>query len=290
MSPTAPRSALVTGCSTGIGRATALALHAAGWDVVATARRPESLTGLRAAGVAVLPLDVTDDESMREAVAEVEARSGSVGLLVNNAGYAVQGPLEEVSVTDLRAMFETNVHGLVRLTQLVLPGMRRAGAGRVVLMGSMGGRFTFPGGTGYHATKHAVEAIADGLRLEVAPFGVGVVLVQPGPVRTPFLGTALSSLPEATDGPYGDFRRRLADRFASGYAEGRPGAVSAEDVASVVVRAAQARRPRARYAVGSLARTLMTTRRLVPDGAWDALLRRAYVVPHGPRSRPAPVA
>lgn len=279
---TAARSALVTGCSTGIGRATALALHARGWAVYATARRVDQLADLAERGLTVLPLDVTDEASMVAAVRRVEADHGSVGALVNNAGYAVQGPVEETPLEDLRAMFETNVHGLVRLTQLVLPGMRAAGGGRVVLMGSMGGRFTLPGGAGYHATKHAVEAVADGLRLEVAPFGVRVVLIQPGAVRTAFATTALADLP-VHGGPYEGFRRDLAGRFAAGYGPAS-GAVGPDAVARVVVRAVEATRPRARYTVGRVARLLVGLRRVLPDAGWDALLRAVYVVPAAPSS------
>ncbi len=276
------RAVLVTGCSSGIGRATALALHDAGWPVYATARRVETLADLAARGITVLPLDVDDEASMRAAVRRVEADHGAVGVLVNNAGYAMQSPVEEADMAEVRAQFDTNVFGLVRLTQLVLPGMRAQGWGRVVNVGSMAGRFTLPGGVFYHATKHAVEAISDGLRLEVAGFGIRVVLIQPGPVRTAFADTAIASIPEGS-GPYAGFRHELATRYAGAYAEGNPTAVRSEDVATVVVRAMRARRPRARYAVGFVARAMIAARRLLPDAAWDAFVRTQFPVPGGPR-------
>lgn len=162
--PAASRAVLVTGCSSGIGRATARRLAAAGWPVWATARRPESIADLEEHGCRTLSLDVTDEGSMKAAVATVEEAEGAVGVLVNNAGYSQSGAIEEVPMDRVRGQFETNVFGLVRLTQLVLPGMRRQGWGRIVNLGSMGGRLTFPGGGIYHATKHALEAISDALR------------------------------------------------------------------------------------------------------------------------------
>jgi NADP-dependent 3-hydroxy acid dehydrogenase YdfG len=272
-------AALVTGCSTGIGRATALALHDAGFAVIATARKPETLAELSALGIETLALDVTSEKSMVDAVRSVEERHGHVSVLVNNAGYALQGPIEDTAVDAVRAQLETNVVGLVRLTQLVLPGMRAAMNGRVVNIGSMGGRFTFAGGGFYHASKHAVEAVSDALRLEVAPFGVRVVLIQPGPVTSSFVDAAVATI-ELGDGPYAAFRTELADRYRKAYdGSGSTMEVSPETVAGVVVRAATSSRPRARYAVGVMAKTLITTRRLLPDVAWDGLMRRVWPTP-----------
>ena len=181
-----PRTVLITGCSTGIGRACAQRLAGAGHTVYATARRLESVEDLKAAGCRTLALDVTDEASMTAAVQAIEAEAGAVGALVNNAGYSQSGAIETLSMDDLRRQFETNVFGLVRMTQLVLPGMRAAGFGRIVNMSSMGGNFVFPGGGAYHATKYAVEAISDALRFEVKGFGIGVTVIQPGAIRTEF--------------------------------------------------------------------------------------------------------
>jgi NAD(P)-dependent dehydrogenase (short-subunit alcohol dehydrogenase family) len=277
------RAALVTGCSSGIGRATALALSAKGYAVYATARRPETLAGLAAHGLETLALDVTSEASMAAAVRAVEEAHGHVEVLVNNAGYALQGPVEEVSLDAVRAQFETNVFGLVRLSQLVLPAMRAAGSGRIINVGSMGGRFTFPGGGFYHASKHAVEAISDALRLEVAPFGVHVSLVQPGPVVSAFADSAVDSV-DVTEGPYAQFTQDLVDRYREAYdgsaanLEIRP-----EKVADVIVRAATSSRPRARYAVGAMAKTLITSRRLLPDVAWDRVVRSTWPTPTAPK-------
>ncbi|WP_441248903.1 SDR family NAD(P)-dependent oxidoreductase [Kitasatospora sp. McL0602] len=281
MSTPRPTSVLITGCSSGMGRSTALALHRLGHHVYATARRPETLAELAAEGLTVLPLDVTDETSMAEAVARVEADHGAVGLLVNNAAYGLHLPVELASPEEVRAQFDTNVFGLVRMTQLVLPGMRRAGRGRIVNISSMGGRFSPPGGAFYHATKHAVEAISDSLRLEVAPFGVEVVVVQPGPTITEFAGTAVETMQTSADpqDPYGSFRAQLADMYAHKAFRRRNGAVPAEAAVKVIVRAATTARPRARYAIGAMARAIMIARRALPDAAFDAVIRSNFPVP-----------
>src|SRR5919198_933916 len=171
------KAVLITGCSTGIGRATAERLAAKGWTVYATARKLESIEDLKGKGCRTLALDVTDEQSMRSAVEQVEAAEGAVGVLVNNAGYSQSGALETVPLDQVRRQFETNVFGLLRMCQLVLPGMRNQGWGRIVNLSSMGGKLTFPGGGAYHATKFSVEALSDVMRFEVAGFGVHVVIV-----------------------------------------------------------------------------------------------------------------
>jgi NAD(P)-dependent dehydrogenase (short-subunit alcohol dehydrogenase family) len=279
---TTSRAALVTGCSSGIGRATALALLAKGFTVYATARRPETLEDLASLGCRRLALDVTSEASMVAAVSLVEAEHGHVEVLVNNAGYALQGPVEETSLDAVRAQFETNVFGLTRLCQLVLPGMRAARSGRIINIGSMGGRFAFPGGGFYHASKHAVEAVSDALRLEVAPFGVHVSLVQPGPVVSAFVDSAVDSV-DVSDGPYAQFNRELVDRYRQAYDGSASNLeISPEKVADVIVSAATSSRPRSRYAVGAMAKTLITTRRLLPDVAWDTVVRQTWPTPQTP--------
>ncbi|GAA2825417.1 oxidoreductase [Kitasatospora paracochleata] len=281
--PAAPNAStvLITGCSSGMGREAAIALHRLGHRVVATARRPETLADLAALGITTLPLDVTDEQSMTAAVAAVEAEHGQVDVLINNAAYGLHLPVESATPEEVRAQFETNVFGVVRMAQLVLPGMRRAGRGRIVNISSMAGRFSPPGGAFYHSSKHAVEAISDSLRLEVAPFGVDVVVVQPGPTITGFGATAVGTMhgAPAADDPYGSFRTRLADMYANRAFTRRSGAVSAETATRVIVRAATAARPRARYAIGGLARGTMLAKRLLPDAAFDAIMRRNFPLP-----------
>src|SRR5271168_266558 len=195
------KAVLITGCSSGIGRATALRLADGGWTVYATARRPESIAQLGEAGCHTLALDVTDEESMRVAVETVEQAEGAVGVLVNNAGYSQSGAIETVAMDAVRRQFETNVFGAVRLTQLVLEKMRAQRWGRIVNVGSMGGRLTFPGAGHYHATKHALEAISDALRFELHGFGIDVILLEPGLIRTEFGEAAVASMAQSQSEP-----------------------------------------------------------------------------------------
>lgn len=279
-----PTSVLITGCSSGMGQQTALALHRLGHHVYATARRPDDLAPLAAEGLTTLELDVTDEDSMASAVSRVERDHGAVGLLVNNAAYGLHLPIELAAPQQVRDQFETNVFGLIRLTQLVLPGMRMAGKGRIVNVSSMGGRFSPPGGGFYHATKHAVEAVSDSLRLEVAPWGIKVVLIQPGPTITEFAGTAVATMDGApADGPYDEFRTELAQMYATRTFTRRNGAVPVSAATKVIVRASTTPRPRARYAIGAMARTVMTARRLLPDVAFDALMRLNFPLPAAAR-------
>jgi len=279
----AKRAVLITGCSTGIGRATAeLLAGRPDWTVYATARRPESIEALADAGARVLPLDVTDEQSMREAVDTVTADTGAVSVLVNNAGYGLQGPVEEVPMDEVRRQFETNVFGLVRLTQLVLPGMRAQRSGQIVNVSSMGGRMTLPGGGFYHGTKYAVEAISDALRFEVRPFGVSVTLIEPGAVTTAFGDTAVSTI--ATSVPsgnaYAGFRSVLASKISEAYeGAGAKRASSPEKVATVIEKAITSPRPKPRYLVGADARLLVRLRRTLGDRGFDALLRSQFKVP-----------
>ena len=257
---------LVTGCSTGIGRALAIRLVRAGYDTWASARKLEDIQDLADLGCHVLALDVTDEESMTAAVHAVEAKSGRVWALVNNAGYAQMGPLEEISPAELRRQFETNVFGVVRLSQLVLPGMRNAGEGRIIVMGSVGGFKTAPGGGAYHMTKYALESLSDALRLEVRQFGVQVSLIEPPSVASAFHETSMIGV--VAGGPYAAFRERYA-AFSRGAYRG-PGVISAETVADTVIAALEARKAKARYPVGVVARVV----RLIPAGVWDATMSR----------------
>ena len=194
-----PRDVLVTGCSSGLGRATAVHLRARGWRVHATARTDGDLAELARLGLEPVKLDLCSSASIAEAVGTLlERTGGKLAGLVNNAGYSQSGALEELTPEQVRRQFETNVFGTLRLTQLALPGMRRQRWGRIVNVGSMGGRLTFPGGGIYHATKYALEALSDALRFEVRSFGIDVVLIQPGLVRTSFSDTAVGGMPVST--------------------------------------------------------------------------------------------
>jgi NAD(P)-dependent dehydrogenase (short-subunit alcohol dehydrogenase family) len=277
------RAVLITGCSSGIGEATALRLARAGWTVYATARRPETLTTLADAGCTTLALDVVDEASRQAAVNAVVEAEGAVGVLINNAGYSQSGAVESVPEDRVRAQFETNVFGPLALCRLVLPGMRRQGWGKIVQISSMGGKLTFPGGGLYHATKHALEALSDAMRFEVKRFGVDVILIEPGLITTSFGTTAARELGAATagDGPYDDFNRAVGEATTETYEKGFLSRLGGppEAVAEKIETALNAKRPRARYTVTPSARALLTLHAVLPDRGWDAMLGSSFPQP-----------
>ncbi len=276
------KAVLITGCSTGIGRATATRLARNGWTVYASARSLDAIRDLGGQGCKLLALDVCDEGSMRAGVTAVEQAEGAVGVLINNAGYGQEGTVEEVGIEQIRRQFETNVFGLTRMTQLVLPAMRRQQWGKIVNLSSMGGKLTFPGGGFYHATKHAVEALSDALRFEVRPFGIDVVVIEPGPIKTRFGDTAVDSIHAAGDraSPYAAFNAVVAQRIREAY-EGPLARMAAgpDAVAQVIERAITARRPKTRYPVTAAARVLIRLRGWLPDRAFDAFLRTQFTPP-----------
>jgi NADP-dependent 3-hydroxy acid dehydrogenase YdfG len=263
---------LITGCSSGIGRATAARLAASGHRVYATARKLDAIADLAASGCRTLALDVTDEKSMRDAVAAVEDAEGAVGVLVNNAGYSQSGAVETLDLDDVRRQFETNVFGLIRMCQLVLPGMRRQRSGRIINLSSMGGKLTFPGGGAYHATKHAVEAISDALRFEVKGFGVDVVVIEPGLIKTQFGETARATVDESRDGPYASFNEAVAAATVDAY-EGPLSRLGGgpDAVAKTIEKAIAAKRPRTRYPVTPSAWLFLGQRAVMTDRMWDAV-------------------
>jgi NAD(P)-dependent dehydrogenase (short-subunit alcohol dehydrogenase family) len=281
MTPPSAQVVLITGCSTGIGRATAEHLASRGHTVYATARRPESIADLQASGCRTLALDVTDEDSMRAAVDRVVADEGAVGALVNNAGYSQSGALETLDLDAVRRQFETNVFGLLRMCQLVLPSMRERGFGRIVNMSSMGANFTFPGGGAYHATKYAVDALSDTLRFEVQAFGIDVVIIQPGLIKTEFAETASSEVAQTGEGPYSDFNARVAQATKEAYEAGPLARLGGgpETVARAVERAITTKKPKTRYRVTPSAHLLVGQRAVMTDRLWDAMLRSQFPQP-----------
>jgi NAD(P)-dependent dehydrogenase (short-subunit alcohol dehydrogenase family) len=278
------KAVLITGCSSGIGRATALRLAQSGWTVYASARRLESISELGDAGCHTLALDVTDEDSMSAAVDAVEQAQGAVGVLINNAGYSQSGAIETVPLDAVRRQFETNVFGLVRLTQMVLPKMRAQRWGKIVNLGSMGGRLTFPGGGHYHATKHALEAISDALRFELRGFGIDVILLEPGLITTDFGQAATASMADVASSdqdPYAHFNATVGAVTAGAY-DGPMRRLGAgpERVAAVIERALKRRNPPARITITASAKLSIATRRLLSDRAWDAAMRAQFPQPH----------
>jgi len=290
---TASRAVLLTGCSSGTGHSsgtgytTALRLHRAGWPVYATARNTERLKALADEGVEVLPLDLTDEKSMVAAVERITADHGAVGVLINNAAYSLNGTFDETPIEEVRQQFETNVFGLVRLTQLVIPGMRAQRSGRIVLMSSMFGHFATPGRGFYQATKHALEALGDSLRLEVARDGIKVSLIEPSPIRGGFVPTTIGDLgvsAEDQSGLYDDFWQYFVD-WHGAYREtehpkgrGRT-AINADQVAQAIEHAVTAEKPRIRYRIGIPARLVARMRWTIGDRAFEKFVRTFFPIP-----------
>jgi len=269
------RVAVVTGASSGIGAATARTLHGLGFTVWGAARRVDRMTALADLGVRVEPLDVTVDASMTALVTKVIDEAGQIDVLVNNAGYGSYGAVEDVPLEQARRQFDVNVFGLARLTQLVLPHMRARRSGTVVNVSSIGGRIYEPLGAWYHATKFAVEGFSDSLRMEVAPFGIHVVIVEPGAIATEWAGISADNLQDASAGTaYADQARTMARLLRA--ADASRLASGPQVVAEAIGRAVTRRRPRPRYAVGGGARTILALRRALPDRALDVVLRRVY--------------
>ena len=266
--------ALVTGASSGIGEDTAHKLRALGYIVYGAARRTDRLQALTADGIRPLAMDVTDDASMSSGVNRI-LEERRIDVLVNNAGYGSYGAIEDVPINEARRQFEVNVFGLARLTQLITPHMRTRGSGTIINISSIGGRLTIPLGGWYHATKYAVEALSDALRIELSPFGIDVVVVEPGGIRTEWASIAADHLEATAEGSaYADQIRDVAGamRSESNRRHYSPPEVIARTVGKIVT----ARHPRTRYAVGFMAKPLIAARRVLPDRVFDQLIGAAF--------------
>ncbi|HEY9293239.1 MAG TPA: SDR family NAD(P)-dependent oxidoreductase [Microlunatus sp.] len=262
----------MTGASSGIGAATATLLASQGHRVVGAARRTGPIEKLP--GVTAVGLDLTDSGSITSAVDAATGKLGKVDVLINNAGYGQFGSIEETPIDQARRQLEVNVVGLIALTQQLIGPMREAGRGRIVNVSSLAGEFSSPMAGWYHASKFALEALSDSMRLELGQFGIDVVVVQPGPVRTPWHDDALSSLDEASsEGPYAGTAQAVARYHRA--AKDLPVTSSIETAAEAIVRAATIRRPRPRYRVGRGAGTAVALSRL-PDRAFDAMTKQQF--------------
>ena len=253
--------------------------------VYAGARRSESAQALAGDGCRPVTLDVTDPAAIERVVSEIEATHGAIDVLINNAGYSQSGAVERVTPEQMQTQFATNVFGPMALTQRVLPAMRARRRGYIVNIGSMGGRLVFPGAGAYHASKYALEALSDALRFELAGFGIHVVLIEPGLIRTTFGETAASSLDATavaeTSAPYAYFHSEVARITRESYYKGSlaPFASEPSAVADAVVRAISSTHPKERYVVSPSAVLLLGLRRLLPDTWWDRFLARTYPRP-----------
>lgn len=265
--------ALVTGTSSGIGKEAAHKLKAAGFVVYGAARRVDRMRDLEKDGINVIALDVTDEQSVQDCVKTIYEREGRIDILVNNAGYGSYGAIEEVPVSEAKSQFEVNLFGLARLTQAVLPAMRANRFGRVINISSMGGKIYTPFGGWYHATKFAVEGFSDCLRLEVERFGIDVVVIEPGGIKTEWGAIAADHLRKTSgSGVYASDANKAADSMAKNYQGNRLSPPSV--IAKAIVEAATASRPRTRYAVGFGAKPILFMRHWLSDRMFDKLIKR----------------
>ena len=264
---------LITGASSGIGFDAACDLARHGHRVWAAARRVELMEPLRDLGVHILKMDVTDEESMLRGVEAVIRSEGRIDVLINNAGYGYFGAIENVSIGEARRQLEVNVFGLARLTQLVLPQMRKQGSGRIINTSSIAGKMSIYMGGWYNVTKYAVEAFSDALRMEVKPFGIDVVKIQPGAIKTDWGFIAARHLKESAEGtPYEAEGTRFADSMNWFYTTDllSPPKV----IAKAISRAVNSRRPRTHYCIGRFSVTGRIAHALFPNRWWDAMMRQ----------------
>lgn len=263
--------ALVTGASSGIGKVTAKQLIADGLTVYGAARRIEKMQDLEELGATALKMDITKEEDVRKVVQTIEKNHKSVDVLVNNAGYAIYGAVEDTTIEDARRQFEVNLFGLAHLTKKVLPYMREQRSGKIINLSSMGGKMYTPLGAWYHASKHALEGWSDCLRLELAPFGIDVIIIEPGIIETEF-GDVMSGpmMERSGDTAYAEMAKSVSKATAESYEKG--GGSPPEVIAKVISRAVAAKKPKTRYAKGKMGRPLIFLRKILSDKLFDKLI------------------
>ena len=262
---------LVTGASSGIGKATAKRLLSDGHTVYVAARRIDKMKSLVSRGAIAIQMDITVESDIKKVLSTIHANHHVIDVLVNNAGYAVYGPVEDVPIDEARRQFEVNLFGMARLTQLVLPQMRNVGSGTIINMSSIGGKVYTPLGAWYHATKHAVEGWSDCLRLELAPFNIDVVIIEPGLISTEFSNTMLDNMTQQRkDSPYKSLTDKVVQATARIY---RPSFSSpASVIANLISQAVSARHPKIRYSAGRFAKPMMAARKYLGDRIFDRII------------------
>jgi short-subunit dehydrogenase len=268
------KTVLITGAASGIGKATAIAFVQRGYITYATDKDTTNMQDLEKLGCRIRCIDVTIDSIMVNRVKAIETETGGIDILINNAGYGQNGVIEELPVLKIRNQFEVNVFGMLRMSQLVLPKMRDRKSGRIINVGSVGGDFTTPGASAYHASKWAVESFTDGLRGELRQFGIEVVLIKPGGVYTNFMNTANKLYPEQMkDSVYNKFREKFIKQSNALFdpAKNTFGILSAEKVAKVILKSAEKRRPKTRYKIGALAKITTMIHSILSDRAFDKI-------------------
>jgi short-subunit dehydrogenase len=263
--------ALITGASSGMGKSTANILHNQGYTVYGAARRTDEMNDLRAKGMGVVSLDLTNDGSIVEAVNTILKKEGKIDILVNNAGYGSYGAVEDVPLDEARRQFEVNLFGMARLTQLVLPGMREQKSGRIINISSMGGKIYTPLGAWYHATKHAVEGWSDCLRLELKDFGIDVVVVEPGGIKTSWGQIAAENLKKtSSNGAYANFANKVAENTIKLYTGNQ--LTDVDILGHTIAKAATDKKPKTRYVKGYMAKPAMAIRKWFGDKVYDKII------------------
>ena len=263
---------LLTGASSGIGYDTAVSLAQQGHKVYAAARRVDRMEPLRQYGIVPLKMDVTDEASMQEGVKTLLDAEGRIDVLINNAGYGYFGAIENVPMDDARNQMEVNVFGLARLCQLVLPTMRAQHSGRIINIASVAGRSVFYYGGWYHVSKYAVESLSDAMRMELKPFGIDVVIIEPGAIKTNWGIIAADHLIESSRGTaYEQTGTMMANNLRNMYLSNTISDPAV--VRKAIVRAVNARRPCTRYRIGRMANAIVFFHWLLPTRWWDAFLR-----------------
>jgi short-subunit dehydrogenase len=263
--------ALITGASSGMGKSTANILHRQGYTVYGAARRTDEMNDLKAKGMGVVTLDLTNDASIVEAVNSILDKEGRIDILVNNAGYGSYGSVEDVSLDEARRQFEVNLFGMARLTQLILPSMREQKSGRIVNISSMGGKIYTPLGAWYHATKHAVEGWSDCLRLELKEFGIDVVVVEPGGIKTPWGTIAAENLKKTSStGAYSSFANKVAENTIKMYTGSQ--LTDVDVLGQTIAQAATDKNPKTRYVKGYMAKPAMAIRKWFGDKVYDKII------------------
>ncbi|MDJ1480882.1 oxidoreductase [Cytophagaceae bacterium YF14B1] len=263
--------ALITGASSGMGKSTAHILHSQGYIVYGAARRMEEMNDLKAKGIGIVSLDLTNEDSIFNAVDTILKKEGRIDILINNAGYGSYGAVEDVPLEEARRQFEVNLFGMARLTQLVLPSMRKHSYGRIVNISSMGGKIYTPMGAWYHATKHAVEGWSDCLRLEVKAFGIDVVIVEPGGIKTPWGIIAADNLEKTSgNGAYADFANKAAQVTRKTYSGNQ--LTDVEILGKTIAKAATDKKPKTRYVKGYMAKPAIAIRKWFGDKFFDRMI------------------
>ncbi|WPR77219.1 oxidoreductase [Algoriphagus sp. NG3] len=262
------RTVLITGAFAGIGKATALLLAAKGYNVFGAARRVDRMEELKELGIKPVALDLANDESLIDAVNHIMKEVGHIDVLINNTGFGSYGAIEDVNIDDARYQLEVNVMGAMRLAQLVLPQMRENGQGKIINISSVGGKVAMPMGGWYHASKFALEALSDSMRMEVKPFGIDVIVVEPGATKSEWGNIAFKSLIKVSgDTPY----KELAYKVYNAFEKAASNVSSPETIAPLILKAVTSKRPHTRYAKWD-AKFLLVLRRILTDNLMDKLI------------------